>query len=58
MDHCWNVDPNNRPTFAEVHKHLDEMCKSKLVSENSNPNSSFNFYDLFVYIELFESWFV
>lgn len=32
MDQCWKMDPRTRPTFSVLHKQLDDMCKSKLVS--------------------------
>ena len=25
---CWNIDENQRPTFAKLCTELDELCKS------------------------------
>ena len=56
MEKSWVMDPGRRPTFSELHKQLDDICKSKLVSW------TFNLLQLECYglltIELFEYWLI
>ena len=52
MERSWVVDPSRRPTFSELHKQLDDICRSKLVSCTAIASCSSNIIMVFsLYIQ-------